>query len=72
MPENCDSSLYVVSLLLPVQRQVRAADADEARSIALRETLVMPLPGTSVGFPESIDVVMEMSDAADHREATAL
>ncbi len=58
---DCDSDIYTVAMVLPVQKQVRAADADEARAIVLREQLVIASIGVSVGFPIDITVTKEYS-----------
>lgn len=68
---GCDSDIYTVAMVLPVQKKVRAADADEARSIVLKEQLVIASIGVSVGFPIDITVTKEYSDGGVGREATA-
>lgn len=65
---GCDSDIYTVAMVLPVQKKVRAADADEAKAIALhemdaaRDTIIFTSSGmVSIGFPEVVEVVMEYS-----------
>ena len=58
---DCDSSLFTVSMLLPVQKKVRAMNEADARDQVLREQVVIASIGVSVGFPQEIAVVMEYS-----------
>lgn len=56
---DCLDDVFTVACVIPVQRKVRAKDADEARSIALREGWVTAKDGVGVGFPIDIEVVKE-------------
>lgn len=68
---DCDSDIYTVAMVLPVQKKVRAADADEARAIVPREQLVIASIGVSIGWPMEITVTKEYSDGGVGREAPA-
>lgn len=61
---DCADELYTVSMLLPVQKRVRAKDADAARDQVLREQIVIASIGASVGWPLEINVVKEVGQPA--------
>jgi len=56
---SCDDDVYTVACVIPVQRKVRAKDADEARAVALAQGWVTAQEGVGVGWPLEITVTKE-------------